>query len=961
MLIVPRIVLRRQRRGKQKRKQPGGKAGLGFILLFSLLLAASAFVLSLVYAEITSDLPSVDSIPRLLESPEGKLLQPTRIYDRTGQKVLLSLENSNTEPRVYLSLDQISPFLIDAVLASTDPDFSEHPGFTLNGLFDDKQETLAQRLAEELLLNEEDPGLRRNLRIHLLAAQMTHQYGRDQVLEWYLNSAQFGPLVYGAGSASQAYLGKEAGGLTLPEAAALAASAEMPQVSPPDVPSVIIERQRQILGEMLVQGQISPEETIEASQETITFLPAGAAPNNPAPDFTGLVLEKLSETISRSEIERGGLIVITSLDYDLQVQVNCAASEQLSRVNSDPGESVLEPNSCPAASLLPTMTSTNLGSDLQFGFRAAVIDPTNGQVLALAADRPNEILTPEETGTLINPFIYLTGFTRGLGPATLLWDIPDGIENEQAEGNMYHGPIRLRIALANDYLSPAVQVLTQLGIENTIRTARQLGLTNLNSSSLEQILTRNNEGEPAQINLLEAAQAYGVLASQGSLTGLLGEETAGSNPIQPVTLLRVETVQGQILYDCGNEQINCRVESRPVLSEELAYLVNNILSDENARWPSLGHPNFLEIGRPAGAKLGIVEDTNSGWTVGYTPQRVAAVWVGAQNQERAYSKDSVYDSTAVRISAALWRALVQYASREQPAAGWNVPAGVSTVEVCDPSGMLPTELCPTTVSEVFLMGSEPTQRDNLYRSFQVNRETSRLATVFTPPELVEEQIFMMVPPGASAWASLTGIVTPPDLYDVINAPPAPNPEVNIASPAMFGYVNGKVKIMGTASGEDFDFYRLQVGKGLNPKEWLQIGKDNKKTVENGLLGVWDTQGLSGLYALQLLVVRSNQSVDSTIIQLTADNQPPQVEILFPEVEQTFQMSSDPAIVLQTQASDDLALDRLEYYIDNELVGTILQEPYYISWQASPGAHEFRARAYDMAGNMKETSVQFSVK
>lgn len=961
MLIVPRIVLRRQKRGLKRRRQPGGKAGLGFLLLFSLLLAASAFALSLVYAEITSDLPSVDSIPRLLEPPDGKLLQPTRIYDRTGQKVLLTLENPNGTPREYLTLDQISPFLIDAVLASTDPDFNEHPGFTIEGLFDDKPETIAQRLAEELLLNEEDAGLGKNLRIHMLAAQMTHQYGRDQVLEWYLNSAQFGPLVYGVSSASRAYLGKDAGELTLPEAAALAASAEMPQVSPPEVPSVIIERQRQILGEMLVHGLISPDETIEASQENISFLPSSITPNNPAPDFTDLVLEKLSKDFSRNEIERGGLIVITSLDYDLQVQMNCASSEQLSRVNPAPGESVLETSSCPAASLLPTMTPTNRGSDLQFGFRAAVIDPSNGQVLALAADRPNEILTPAETGTLIYPVIYLTGFTRGLGPATLLWDIPDSSNNVQAEESLYHGPIRLRTALANDYLEPAVQVLTQIGVENTIRTARQLGMTNLNPSSLEQILSRNDEDEPAQVTLLEAAQAYGVLASQGSLTGLLGEETAGSNPIQPVTILRVETIQGQIIYDCGKEQINCRVESRPVLSEELAYLINNVLSDENARWPSLGHPNFLEIGRPAGAKLGIVEDTNSGWTVGYTPQRVVAVWVGAQDQESSHSKDSVYGSTAVRISAALWRALVQYASREQPAAGWNVPAGVSTVEVCDPSGMLPTEFCPTTVSEVFLIGSEPTQPDNLFRSFQVNRETSRLATVFTPPELVEEQIFMMVPSGASAWASLTGRDTPPDLYDVINAPPAPNPDVNISSPAMFGYVNGKVKIMGTAGGEDLKFYRLQVGKGLNPKEWLQIGKDSEKTVENGLLGVWDTQGLSGLYALQLLVVRSDQSVESTVIQLTADNQTPQIEILFPQVDQKFQMSSDPAVVLQVQASDDLALEKVEYYIDNELVGTILQEPYYISWQANPGVHEFRARAYDMAGNMKETSVQFSVE
>ena len=209
---------------------------------------------------------------------------------------------------------------------------------------------------------------------------------------------------------------------------------------------------------------------------------------------------------------------------------------------------------------------------------------------------------------------------------------------------------------------------------------------------------------------------------------------------------------------------------------------------------------------------------------------------------------------------------MQIASQSVPRTGWTAPADVSVINVCDPSGMLPTSECPNLVSEVFLNGNEPIQPDNLYRKVAVNRETGLLATVFTLPQLVEERVYLVVPPEARSWAESTGLEIPPSTYDVIQ-PPQINPNVTITSPELFTEVSGNVKITGTAAGENFVSYRVLAGQGLNPQQWIQIAEGNQP-VTNDVLASWDTTGLSGLYAVQLQVVRNDQRVDTAIIQVT---------------------------------------------------------------------------------------------
>jgi hypothetical protein len=274
--------------------------------------------------------------------------------------------------------------------------------------------------------------------------------------------------------------------------------------------------------------------------------------------------------------------------------------------------------------------------------------------------------------------------------------------------------------------------------------------------------------------------------------------------------------------------------------------------------------------------------------------------------------------------------------------------------------MLPTLQCPTVVREVFLSGHEPTQPDTLYQSYQINKETDRLATVFTPPDLIEERIYLNIPPEASAWAEKSGLDTPPETYDVIYTPAMP-PEAQIANPTMFEILQGTVTIKGSASGEDFVAYRLQAGEGLNPRGWRVVEEDQSEPVDNGILGTWDTTGLNGLYALQLIVLRENQRVDTTTIQVTLDNLPPTVEILYPQEGDLLTTGVDKTITFLVDASDNFGIAEVEYAVDNQPVAVQTQSPYAYPWLSEPGRHTLTVIANDRAGNSASASVVFQIE
>ncbi len=831
---LPILRARRDRRlGNQKRNDNRSRGAILSIgLVLSLILGSTIILGAFAYADITRNLPSTQILPILLNPPDGLLLQPTRIYDRNGLQLLTTFAPDES-PRRYIPVSEqnaqyIPKELIQAVIVAADPGFETHSGYSLEGLDNlDLHPTIAQKLVNDLMLYTEPPSFKRAIRERLLAAQITSQFGRDQVMEWYLNSADFGNYAYGIEAAARLYFGKPAAELTLAESAMLAATSQTPALNPHDAPLVATQRGREILYVMRDLGLIPSELASIALGENPAILPAPQTPPGVAPAFLNLLLAQIDSQIPRERIQRGGIVIISTLDYDLQKNAACVTEVYALRLAGLP-----EPTAeCEAARLLPSLPPDSTFADSSAS--AVILDPKTGQVLAMVGEtiqgEETPLIAAHSPGSGLDAFVYLTGFTRGLSPASLTWDIPTEEFNPNFDGE-YHGAMRLRMALANDYQGPVEILKTQMGVENVENIASSFGL------NFDQ-----------EASLLDLASAYGSFGVQGVKFGQYVNDD-----FSPATVLRVEGIDRGALLDWSLP------EAQTVVTPAMAYLMTSVLSDEPARLETWGRQNVLELGFPAGAKPGQTTDGKDAWMIGFTPYVSVAVWTGARGEN---------DIITPRFPAVLWNALMQTASEGKPNDGWSAPPGISTMTVCDPSGMLPTRECPNLVTEVFLNGSEPTQADNLFREFSINRETGLLATVFTPPELIEKRVYMILPDEAREWALSEGIPVPPTSYDAIQAPPI-NPYANITAPPLFSDVSGNVLILGTASGEDFLYYRVQVGKGLNPQEWIQLGEDNAAPVDGGLLAEWDTSGLSGLYAVQLVVVRTDQVVDTAVIQVT---------------------------------------------------------------------------------------------
>ncbi len=956
---IVQLVNRRQHRQTHRQKSASQRlkrSALGCGALFSLALVLAVVAFGVLFASLTVNLPSLATLPVLLDAHTGQLLQPTLLYDRSGLHPLYALENPGIS-RHYLPLDpnlpeHLSPQLVHATVALLDPSFWQNPGFAWRSLSNPEPVTLAERLVNDLLVNQEPHDLEHALRMRLLAAQLVAHYGRSQVLEWYLNSAYFGHLAYGADSAARLYLAQPASQLDFAQSAVLLAALEAPALNPLDAPTAARERQQDMLGRLFGRGVITSQEYANLKEEPVEFAPAPHQPSQPAQAFSSLVISQLIERFGRSRIERGGLQVITTLDYDLQLQVTCALRSQLNHLEGHTRPIQLPDGSaCEAERFLPTQPPSDppLPSDLMGS--AIIIDPQNGQILAMLGDATLKDETPvvssHDPGSLLTPFVAVAGFARGFGPASLVWDVPaslpDSLSGRQNPDSKFHGPQRLRLAIANDYLVPLSQLLTQIGAVNVWRFNEPLGLTRLAGSQNPSDLLFSG----GEMTLPELAEAYSAFPNLGSQSGQRSEP---DDLIQPGAVLAVKDLDGRQLYD-GSQS-----ETQAVLSQPLAYLVHNILSDETARWPSLGYPNALEIGIPSGGKVGQVAGRQQVWTAGYTQQRLAITWLGLP---AGTSQNVQLDPKMV---AGIWHAIIQYANRDLPSTNWSLPLGVSAMAVCDPSGQLPTQDCPTVVNEVFLDGNEPTALDSLYRVFQVNRETGMLATVFTPLEMIDDRTYLVFPPEYKQWAEALGQPQPPVDYDAI-LPPAPLPGAQITSPTLFAYLHGKIDLLGSASGDGFVSYHIQFGQGLNPRTWQQIGPEVTQAVTNARLATWDTTGLDdGLYALRLVVVRQNQHFDTAILQVTVDNTPPLVKITYPSPDQLFSFPNQRLITLLADVQETVSLQTVDWFVDGEKIGETSQAPYSLPWVAGIGEHSLVVNATDLAGNVGESkTVKILVK
>ena len=958
---------------RERARRPRGGAGVA--RLGRLVAGAAAFLIglgglagALVFAQLLRDLPSVAEIESQFD--DSGLLRTTRYTDRTGQTVLMENLNPAAAGRRALTLapgvqGSVPPRVAQAFVAALDPTFWDNPGYEpqavwrglSGGVAGVSGDSITRRLVRSTLLPPGEhlrPAWLRLLREAALAAELTRTYGKERVLTWFLNSADFGQRASGADAAALTYFGRHLDELTLAEAAVLAGLAADPARDPRASATEARALQAPVLEALRAQGALSAHEAGAAGEQPLRLQPPAGETPSAMRAFALYAERRLAEIWGTHVLARGGLRVVTTLDLDLQWQADCLLRTYLERMGgADPG--ALAPaedgSACLAAGLLPPMRPGDVGVD--HGIDAAaivVLSPARGEVLALVGEGgPLEAAPAEQTrpaGSALYPFIYLTAFATGQAPASMVLDVPSTYSEAgqsvaytaRNEDGLYRGPLRMRSALANAYRVPAVRTLHLLGVESVMRTMRTMGLHSLGEDAPAGLAWMI---EQAPVSPVELTQAYGVIAHAGEMVGVPAGEGPEPDRLSPAAVLRVEDAQGRSL-------LAYEPQRRAVLSPQLAYLMTSVLGDEAARWPAFGSANPFEIGRPAGVMVGQTSAQADSWTVGFTPGVVVGVWLGAPQAE------ALQGIGALNGAAAVWHALIRYAARDEAAEGWPAPPGVSTVEVCDPSGLLPTRDCPTIVREVFLPGTEPTQYDALYRPVRVNRETGRLATLFTPPELVEERVYLALPPEAAAWAEQAGLERPPQEYDTLYVQ-AVDPEVRVTAPEPFATLRATVSVRGDAHPPGLDFFRLQFGEGLNPTRWVQIGADARLAVIEGVLGRWDTRGLAGLYTLQLVAVLDDGVVRSAAVPVRIDNQPPTLRLVAPLPGEHFTWPEEAEVVIQVEVEDDLGVERVEFFVGTQRVAVVTAAPYSTRWTLGPdGLHSVWARAYDTGGNRAES-------
>jgi penicillin-binding protein 1C len=890
---------------------------LGALLV---LLAAFGSVVG-VYAYFAQGLPEPGDIETAQE-----VFETTKIFDRTGQHLLYEMVDPQWGDRTVVPLEEIPLRLRQATIALEDHTFYENPGINFRGLiravwlnFRGEQiqggSSITQQLIKNVLIPPEERYVKlysRKIKEAILALEISRRYpgreGKDQILEWYLNYNNYGSWAYGVEAAAKVYFGKHVQELNLAECAVLAAIPQWPGMNPIDAPDEARKRQHLVLDAMLRENYITAEEAVAAKFEPLEVRASLEERFDiQAPHFALYVQQRIVEKLGQQAYR--GLKVYTTIDLDLQRK-----AEELARVHVD-----------------------SLQAEERNVSNAAVvaIRPNTGELLAMVGSldywneeidgNVNVALADRQPGSAFKPFTYATALAQGYTPATMIMDVRTGFYDApnpyyvpENYDRRYHGPQRLRLALARSYNMPAVWMLNKVGVRNVVNTAHRMGLNTLDADYYGLSLTLGG----GEVRLVDMTYAFSVFANGGAMAGQPispDRYRPGYRELDPVAVLRIEDSRGEIVSQY------LRPETRQILSPQLSFVMNDILSDNNARSAAFGVNNSVHLqDRRVAAKTGTTNDFRDAWTMGYSPQLAVGVWVGNSDNE------PMEHVPGARGAAPIWQEVMRYALADTPVQDFVRPAGIIDTVVCATSGLLPTENCPAAVSEHFLEGTVPTAHCDVHQVFRVNRETGRLASVHTPPELIEERVYEIYPPEARDWVREHDVPQPPTEYDGYG-PSLVQGDAAIIEPPPYAYIGEGLMIIGNAKGGDFQAWRLEYGAGLDPSSWSPIGPDRGDQVDHAPLEFWDVSALNGLYTLRLTVMRHNRAPDQSAIQVTIDHSAPDLKLIHPPDGKLYVMEDDEYINIQAESRDNVSMDRVEFYLDGELLGMSTVPPYTTRW------------------------------
>lgn len=652
----------------------------------------------------------------LLPPPQSLLkrapLGTLRILDRHGT-LLYEHRGDAAGANDWIALRDIPQTIRDAVVSIEDRTFFDHGGISVRGIGRAAVQNLKSggiveggSTITQQLVRIRNPGRRSYVR---KAMEMLHAWkidtalSKDRILEAYLNEAYFGHRAYGIAAAAHTYFAKSVHELSLGESALLAGLLQSPsRYDPFTSMHKARERRLDVLSAMRRDGKISELQEQDAAEADVFLAPD--AVEIEAPHFVFWILE-------RGDLPSSGTVT-TTLDLGLQHEAERAVAAHLRR---------LEDKNVTSAAVV-------------------ILDTKNGDVLAMVGSADyfdaehdgavNVALAARQPGSAVKPFTYALAFAEGATAATTVADVETQFFTQ--DGNPYvprnydygyHGLVRYREALANSYNIAAVKVLERVGVPKLLGFLREAGISTFTEAP-EHYGLALTLGD-AEVTLLELTRAYAMFSRKGVT---LRERTLLSDPLFP----------GRKIIDAG-----------------IAWLVTDILDDDNARLPEFGENGPLTFPFPVAAKTGTTRNSRDNWTLGYTPDRAVGVWVG--NADNSPMKGT----SGVTGAGPIFHDVMLAAVRDLPPAGFPAPSGVTERTICAISGKLPTPECPRTVSEFFLRGTEPTEKDDIFVTKDIDRRNGLLAGDGCPPEIIESRIFALFPPDVRRWAMENGWKEPP--------------------------------------------------------------------------------------------------------------------------------------------------------------------------------------------------------
>lgn len=576
--------------------------------------------------------------------------QSTKIYARDGKTLLYEIHGD--VKRTVVNLPDVSPDVVHAVISIEDKDFYKHAGISIRGILrsvfvdivsgkkSQGGSTLTQQLVKNTILTR-DKSFIRKLKEIILSYQLEHVYSKDQILKLYFNEIPWGSTSYGVEAASQTYFGVHAKDLTLSESSLLAAMVQLPSYYSPrgTHTDALLNRQHLVLDSMVANGYVTQAQADAARADDVLAKVTPFQDPIIAPHFVFYVRDLLVQKYGEQTVEQGGLRVVTTLDPKMQ-QI---AEEEVTK-----GAAINDKRGASNAAMV-------------------ALDPTNGQILAMVGSRDffdtkhdgnfNVITSVRNPGSSFKPIVYMSAFLKGYSPDTLMFDLktdfgPDGSGKDYIPNNYdfkEHGPLKMRQTLDGSLNIPAVKTLYLAGIQSTVDLGGKLGYSTLTGQTYGLALAIGGAG----VEPLEHADAFAVIANDGK-----------RNPTTPFLL--VEDTNGKTLEKFQkNEQ--------QVVDKNVIRQLDDVLSDNSARAFVFGAKNYLTLGsRPVGAKTGTTNDFKDAWTVGFTPQLVAAVWVG-NNDFSSMGKGA--DGSVV--AAPIWNGFMKRALDGQPVKAFPRPTSVT--------------------------------------------------------------------------------------------------------------------------------------------------------------------------------------------------------------------------------------------------------------------------------------------